>query len=142
MSDLKDKIYQVLKGLQLAGFATVTEDGKPWVRYVMMGTSQELTIRFATFVTARKVAQIKNHPEVHLTCGVTDPQTPAPYVQIQGRARMTTDKAERHDFWSDMLSQIFKGPEDPNYGVIIVEPYRIEYCTPGSFEPEVWTADG
>lgn len=141
MSDLKDKIYEVIKDLQLAGFATVTEDGKPWVRYVMTAGSEGLTIRFATFVTARKVAQIKKNPDVHLTCGVTEPQTPAPYVQIQGRARFTTEESERHGFWCDMLSGIFKGPDDPNYGVIIVEPYRIEYCTPGSFEPDVWTAD-
>lgn len=139
MSDLKDKIYEVLKDLQLAGFATVTEDGKPWVRYVMVKGAQDLTIRFATFVNARKVAQIKKDPEVHLTCGITDPQKMAPYVQIQGRARMATDKGERHGFWTDMLSGIFKGPDDANYGVIIVEPYRIEYCTAGSFEPEVWT---
>ena len=39
------------------------------------------------------------------------------------------------------MSDIFEGPDDPNYGVIIVKPYRIEYCTPGSFEPEVWAAD-
>ena len=33
MSDLKDKIYEVLQRPQLAGLATVTEEGKPWVRY-------------------------------------------------------------------------------------------------------------
>ena len=31
----------------------------------------------------------------------------------------------------------FDGPDDPKYGVIIIKPYRIEYCTPGSYEPEV-----
>jgi general stress protein 26 len=87
------------------------------------------------------VGQIEKNPEVHLTCGVIDPLKPDPYLQIQGRGRMTTDEAERHVFWNDMLSDIFEGPDDPNYGIIIVKPYRIEYCTPGSFEPEVWTAD-
>ncbi len=141
MSDLKDKIYKVLGKPQLAGLATVTEDGKPWVRYVMAMTAEDLTMRFATCANARKVAQIEKNPEVHLTCGVTDPFKPDPYLQIQGRARMTTDEGERHVFWNDMLSDIFDGPDDPNYGVIIVKPYRIEYCTPGSFEPEVWTAE-
>lgn len=141
MPDLKDKIYQILKNLQMASFATVTEDGKPWVRYVMINGTEDLTIRFATFVSARKVEQVQKDPEVHLTCGVTDPRKMVPYLQIQGKARMTTEEAERHVFWFDMLSEIFKGPDDPNYGVIIIEPYRIEYCTPGSFEPEVWEAD-
>jgi general stress protein 26 len=142
MSDLKDKISEILKNLQLACFASVTEDGKPWVRYVMIKGAKDLTIRFATCVNARKVTQIAKNPEVHITCGVTDPKVMAPYLQIQGKARMTTDEAERHGFWFDMLSEIFEGRDDPNYGVIIVEPYRIEYCKPGSFEPQVWTADG
>jgi general stress protein 26 len=141
MSDLKEKIYEVLKDLQLAGFASITEDGKPWVRYVMIKGAEDFTIRLATFVKARKVAQIAKEPEVHITCGITDPQVMAPYLQIQGNARMTTDEAERHGFWFDMLSGIFKGPDDPNYGIIIVEPYRIEYCSAHPHESEVWTAD-
>jgi general stress protein 26 len=64
----------------------------------------------------------------------------APYLQIQGIARFTREKEERHGFWNDMLKPIFSGPDDPDYGVIIVEPYRIEYCTPGTFVPEVWQA--
>ena len=39
-----------------------------------------------------------------------------------------------------MLAPIFSGPDDPNYGVLEITPYCIEYCTVGSHEPEVWTA--
>jgi general stress protein 26 len=39
-----------------------------------------------------------------------------------------------------MLAAYFTGPDDPNYGVIIVAPYRIELATPGTHIPEVWTA--
>jgi len=88
--------------------------------------------------SARKVKQIAQNAEVHLTCGVTDPTKIAPYLQIQGRARFSTEEAERHGFWSEMLEPIFSGPDDPNYGVVIVTPYRIECCSPGKHEPEVW----
>jgi general stress protein 26 len=54
-----------------------------------------------------------------------------PYVQIQGLARFTTDEAERHSFWRKRLELVFAGPDDPDYGVIIITPYRIEYWTPG-----------
>ncbi|HIJ70346.1 MAG TPA: pyridoxamine 5'-phosphate oxidase family protein [Planctomycetes bacterium] len=140
MSDLKDRIYEILKGLQLASFATVTGDGKPWVRYVMIRGAEDFTIRLATFVKARKVTQIQKNAEVHLTCGITDPQMMAPYLQIQGKARLTIDEAERHRFWFDKLSGIFKGPDDANYGIIIVKPYRIEYCSADPHQSEVWTA--
>lgn len=140
MADLKERILDIIRQPQLSGFATVTDEGKPWVRYVMAAAGDDMVIRFASFVGARKVHQIARNPEVHLTCGVTDPMKMAPYLQIQGRARFTTEEAERHGFWSDMLKPIFSGPDDPKYGVVVVTPYRIEYCSPGSYEPEVWEA--
>jgi general stress protein 26 len=139
MSDLKGRILQVLGQPQLSALATVTAEGKPWVRYVMVVSDNHMTVRFASFLGARKIEQIKRNPEVHLTCGVTNPTDMKPYLQIQGRARFTTEEKERHGFWNEMLRPIFDGPDDPKYGVVIVEPYRIELCTPGSFEPEVWS---
>jgi general stress protein 26 len=105
----------------------------------MVVTSDDLTIRCATFVGARKVKQIEKDPEVHLTCGVTDPREMAPYLQIQGRATLSTSQEARHGFWQEMLAAIFDGPDDPKYGVLEIVPYRIEYCSVGSHEPEVWT---
>ena len=141
MDELKTRIHDILGKPQLAGLATVAEDGKPWVRYVMTVASENLTIRCATFVAARKVKQITENPEVHLTCGITDPREMGPYLQVQGRATLNTSQEARHGFWSDMLAPIFSGPDDPNYGVIEIAPYCIEYVTPGSREPQVWTAD-
>ena len=140
MSELQDRIYAILKEPQLAGLATVTEDGKPWVRYVMTLATDDLTVRCATFVTARKVGQIEANPEVHLTCGITSPTQMVPYLQIQGRARLNTSDEARHAFWTGMLAHIFDGPDDPKYGVLEITPYRIEFCSPGKYEPEVWTA--
>jgi general stress protein 26 len=140
MPDLKEQILQVLCQPQLSGFATVKADGTPWVRYVIAVADEQMTIRFASFVGSRKLEQIEQNPEVHITCGVTDPMEMKPYLQVQGRARFTTEKEERHGFWSEMLKPIFDGPDDPKYGIVIVEPYRVEYYAPGSFEHEVWTA--
>ena len=96
-------------------------------------------MRCATFADSRKIKQIEKDPNVHITCGVTSLQEMQPYLQIQGKARITNDEDERHAFWNDTLEPIFDGPDDPKYRLIVVEPYRIEYCTPGSFVPEVWT---
>ncbi len=141
MSDLKERILRILQQPQLATLATLTPDGKPWVRYVMTVGAPDLTIRCATLVSARKVRQIERNPEVHLTCGVTDPRNMAPYIQVQGRATLNTSREVRHTFWSDMLEPIFHGPDDPNYGVLEIKPYYIEYNSPGTFEPEVWKAE-
>jgi len=138
MSDLTERIFNIIKDPHLASFATITEDGRPWVRYVTPHASEDLTIRFSTFIGSRKVAQIKKNPEVHLTGGVTDLPTAQTYLQIQGKAELSTDKAEREAFWNDYLKRYFKGPDDQNYGIIIVKPYRIELYTMGNFKPEVW----
>ena len=138
MDDLKARILNILRHLQLSSLATITGDGKPWVRYVMAVADDDLVVRCATFVNARKVAQIQDNPEVHLTCGVTDPLVMKPYLQIQATAELSTDEAERNTFWNDSLQGIFTGPDDPNYGVLVMKTYRIEHCTPGNLQPEVW----
>ncbi len=140
-NNVKQNIENVLNTPQLASMATVTPDGKPWVRYVMIATDPDGIIRCATFVDARKVAQIKQNPEVHITCGINDPAELKPYLQIQANAVLTTDDKVRHDFWNPPLANIFDSPDDPKYGVIEMTPYRIEYWAPGRYEPEVWLTD-
>jgi general stress protein 26 len=138
VDDLRERIASVAKDLQLSCLATITEEGKPWVRYVMTTADEELTLRCATFAEARKVKQIAANAEVHLTCGVSDPTQMQPYLQIQAKARVSSDESERRAFWNPSLEQIFDGPDDPKYAVILMTPYRIEYCSPGSLEAEVW----
>lgn len=137
MSELKDKIQHDLSGMQLANLATLTEEGLPWTRYVMIQADRTLTIRCATHLNARKVAHIQNNPEIHVTCGVLDPAHMKPYYQIQGRAEVSTDDAERHGFWNPSLESIFSGKDDPAYAVIVIKPYRIECYTPPEMSPEV-----
>jgi general stress protein 26 len=54
-----------------------------------------------------------------------------PFLQIQRRAHFSTEVAERHGFWNEMPAHYFSGPDDPNYGLAIETPYRIELdeCT-------------
>jgi len=121
--------------------ATVTEDGKPWVRYVTPMADENLTLWMATFIRSRKVAQIRKNSEVHLTLGVTTMETAESYLQIQGRAEILTDEKTKKTVWLDQLKAIFSGPDDPNYVVCRITPYRIEYqkMAPGA-PPEVWEA--
>ena len=138
MSTLKEKILDKMKEYTLASFATVTEDGKPWTRYVVVKADEELNIWFATFQNSRKTLQIAKNPEVHLTLGVNDPQTAVSWLQAQGRAQLFEDAETKNAVWYDMLSSIFTGPDDPNYVVCKVKPYRIEYYMMNMPNPEVW----
>jgi general stress protein 26 len=141
MKTLKERILAKIKQPTLAALATMTEDGKPWVRYVIPVADKNLNLWMATFAGARKVGQIRKNPEVHLTVGVTDLESAETYVQIQGRAEILTDLKTKKAVWNDHIEDIFSGPDDPTYVVIKITPYRIEYqkVMPGA-NPQVWKA--
>lgn len=139
MENLGEKIYQVLKVPQVYSLATVTEQ-KPWVRYIMGYASPDLEIRFVTSLKTRKISHIEKNPEVHLSCGAKDSETTEAYLQIQGKARISTDPELCQKMWNDNLKVYFSGPEDPNYCVVVIRPYRIEYQTLTNMTPEIWEA--
>lgn len=138
MSDLKQKIYEAAKELQLINVATLTDDGRPWVRYVMGKADNNLVFRFCTHMGSRKVGQIRKNPNTHISLGVTDLETAKHWLQVQGTAEISTDAAERRSFWFDELSDYFSGPDDPDYCIIMIRPSRIELGTMGVMTPEVW----
>jgi general stress protein 26 len=138
MDDLRDKIFEKIKNYSLASFATITESGKPWSRYVVAKGDKDFNLWFATFKGSRKTRHIAANPEVHLVLGVNDLASAASWLQIQGRAEILEDTATKEAVWYSMLEPIFNGPDDPNYVVCKVAPYRIEYFTMNKREPEVW----
>ena len=140
MPDLKEKIYEKMKEPAMASLATVTEDGKPWVRYCTPFMDPDMNIWMSTFANSRKLAQIKKNPEVHLTAGVIDPKTAEYYLQIQGRAELLTDAKSKQFVWFAELGAVFSGPDDPNFVVLKIIPYRIEVQPMAPAPPEVWEA--
>ena len=140
MSELETKIRAKMDAHQLAALATIAEDGKPWVRYVTPVMDQDMNIWLATFVGSRKVAQLRRNPEVHLVVGVTSPEMAESYLQVQGKAQILADKPTKERVWFEQLKGIFAGPDDPNYVVVKITPYRIEYQGMGKVPPAVWTA--
>ncbi|HDZ62407.1 MAG TPA: general stress protein [Nitrospirae bacterium] len=138
MSDLKQRIFNAAKDMQLINLSTITEDGKPWVRYVMAKADQDLTFRICTHLDSRKVPQIKKNPNVHISLGVSSLETAKNWLQVQGTAEVSTNQTERDAFWFDELNNYFSGPDDPNYCLVIIKPATIEFGTMGSREPEVW----
>lgn len=138
MPTTREKIGEVMNGIQLAALATTTPRGAPKVRYVMVAADQDLTMRVATFLRSSKVEQIRANPGVHLLCGVTSPEKAWHWIQVDGQAEIRTDDDERKAIWFDALEKYFSGPDDPNLGVIRISPARIAYHRMESREPEIW----
>ena len=139
--ELKEKILAKFEGPVLASLATITEEGIPWVRYVTPPRmDDDFTIWIATFAGSRKIGQIGKNSEVHLTTGVTNIEDAESYLQIQGKAEILFDAETKKAVWVDHLERVFSGPDDPNYCVCKITPYRIEYYQMGPVPPEVWEA--
>ena len=138
MSDLKDRIFDMGKDLQLFNLATITLDGRPWVRYVVGKADKDLVFRFCTHKESRKVGQIRKNPNVHISLGAASMETADHFLQVEGNAEISTDKVEREAFWFEALKNYFSGPDDPNYCIVIIRPSLIEFGTMGSMAPEVW----
>ena len=138
---LKQQILEVLKKSGFGSLGTSNENSKPWVRYMGFTVSNDLVIQTPTYLNTRKVKEIKKNPEVHFLCGctTTDTSTASRYCQIQGIAHIVTDNAEKKKYWLPHFATYFtKGPEDSNFGIIIITPYRIEYIH--STAVDVWEA--
>ena len=138
MSDLRQRIFDLARRFQLINLATITEDGKPWVRCVTGKTDGGLSIRFSTRLNSDKIRHMRKNPNVHVTLGTKDLMPTKQWLQIEGTAEISTAQAERDGFWHDGLKAFFKAPDDPNYCVVIVRPSRVELGSMGSMTPEVW----
>ncbi|MBN1271343.1 MAG: pyridoxamine 5'-phosphate oxidase family protein [Candidatus Aminicenantes bacterium] len=138
MPDIKQKIVQTIKNSQPALLATITPQGKPWVRYVTLRDKEDFPLAFCTDLRSRKVRDIQANPEVHITCGNLKPPDDSVYLQIEGQASVSQDPEIKASYWNEEWLRYFKGKDDPNYVIVEVAPYRIEYYGSGSFKPEIW----
>jgi general stress protein 26 len=137
-ADIKARICEVMKNPEGAPLATIGEDGKPWVRYVVMAADPDLAIWINTSSSSIKVSQLRKHPEVQIAFKPSSPSeveyrlilttTPSPIenLRINGTARICHDLAERKARFQWFGWLYWKGPEDPEYTLAVVKPARIE----------------
>jgi general stress protein 26 len=139
MSDLKKRIHELAREYQVMNLATITEDGKPRVRYVAGFADADLVFRFCTNLGSNKVKQMRKNPNVHMTLGAKEVASTMNWLQVEGIADVSTAQAERDAMWSDGLKAFFKGPDDPDYAVVIIKPSRIELGSMAGTAMETWT---
>lgn len=133
---LKKKILKVIGGMKLACLATI-KDKKPWVRFVA-SRNDGLTLYISTFASSRKVKQIEDNPNVHVTIGGSLGNLKASYVQIAGYAVIRNDAGIRRKCWHDYMKRYYSSPDDPEYVVIEVKPQIIEYMGAETDKPLIY----
>jgi general stress protein 26 len=111
--ELKDKILEVVGGVNISALATVQSDSHPVprVRYLTTVGFPDLSMKTATHRSSIKTSHIKNNP----------------------KGCITTWNG-KNEFWNPMLGNFFSGPDDPEYVILNLKPYSIEYYSDGKME--------
>ncbi len=139
MSSVEERIIELITKPQVASFATLTEDGKPWARNVVAMGDKSMTFRLTTSKNMRKVKHVLENPKVHLNCGANTLTEIGPYVQVEGIASVDETPETKEACWNPGLLNYFSGPSDPNYVVIVIKATRIEYKTPENImDTQIW----
>jgi general stress protein 26 len=135
--ELRKKILDVIRNYPVGSLATVN-DGKPWVRYMVIEAKEDLTMYTTAQATSRKTGQIRKNNNVHITFGHDPKNWMVPFINVVGTAEILTDPETKRQCWKEEYKQYYKGPDDPNYIVIKIAPEAIEYMDLGSRQPEVY----
>jgi general stress protein 26 len=137
--DLKDQIQKIIGGQKVAAVASVDEEsGKalPAVRYMVTIGLDDLTLIGSTSKNSRKINQMKKNPNIALAFWEGGDFS-NPYVLVKAKAEVHEDVETKRAFWSPMLEQHFKNPENPEFVIIKFLPYQIEYYH--DMLMDVWT---
>src|SRR6478736_739950 len=124
--DAKDKVLELLKGINIAMMATRGEDDQMHARPMATNTAEfDGDLWFFTDKESPKVAEIRRNPEVLLTYAN---ETKQHYVSIQGQAEVVKDQGKVEELWSEPLRVWFpKGKDDPSIMLIKVRVESAEY---------------
>lgn len=132
-----EKLRELIKGIDIAMFTTVDEDGT--LRSRPMGTQEaefDGDLWFITSVDTGKVPEIQKEQQVNVSYG--DPGSHR-YVSVSGKATVIDDRAKVEEFWQPIYKAYFpEGKDDPKLRVIKVVVEKAEYWeSPGGIIPTV-----
>lgn len=113
----------IMNTAQTCALITIDHDGNARVRTMdAFLPENDFTVWFGTNPKSRKVAQIKNNPNV--TLYYLDPNQSG-YVTIHGSAQLVNDTSEKEKRWKEAWKAFYKNKTD-DYLLIKVTPKWME----------------
>jgi general stress protein 26 len=133
-SELKEKVLKILQENKVGTLASV-QQGKPHSRY-MTFFHEGLTLYTATSKETHKVEEIEKNPFVHILLGYDGEGFGDSFLEIEGKAAVDDSAEMKNKLWNEYLEKWFKGPDDPSYIVLHIEPSLIRLMNNKGLEPE------
>lgn len=131
--ELKSKVLEIFEQNKIGTLATV-KNNKPHSRY-MTFYNEGLVLRTPTSIETHKADEIDENPFVHILLGYDGEGYGDRYVEIEGTAVIRDSEEMKQAFWQEQFSNWFKGPDDPNYVVLEIEPTSVRLMNAGE-EPK------
>lgn len=123
-----EKVKELIKGVDVAMFTTVAEDGKVVSRPLQTQEKEfDGDLWFLTMKDTAKFHEILTHPDVNVAyVGKSD------YVSISGKAEFSEDLEKKKEYWNPILEKMLETSyDDPNVVLIKVTPETAEYWESG-----------
>lgn len=118
--DIKEHVLKIMSTSN-TGVLSSVENNKPHSRY-MTFYNKDLTLYTPTKLDTEKVSEIEKNPSVAVLLGYEGEGLDDGYVQITGTSKISTSPELKKQFWEESFQQWFKGPEDPNYAFLQIQP--------------------
>ncbi|MBR3103354.1 MAG: pyridoxamine 5'-phosphate oxidase family protein [Lachnospiraceae bacterium] len=139
MDDMKD-VISIIERSEAAYFASVDEEGRPEIRALLnlcnpkkyksligkalVQNGEKLELYFTTNTSSKKVARIRNNPNVALY--FCEPEK-FRGICVSGTVEEVTDQALKESFWQTGWRIYYHlGKTDPDYTVLKVTSTKIE----------------
>ncbi len=134
--ELKEKILAVVSGPHVNAVATVDE-GKPVVRFMVLGGFDDMTFVGGTMKSSAKVNQIKKNPQSALTTW-SGKEFSDPYVEVLAIGEVHDDLETKKQYWNPMFEKHFQSVDNPDYVILKFIAQEIVYHEPKTMEIETW----
>lgn len=148
-SELADEFNRYIQDIVYCSLITVDKKGRPRAR-VLLPIWEEVDGRpvgwIAAYKTPVKTAHINNNP--HVTCSYWNPRQNAVYVDSV--AAWIEDEDVKREVWDlyrkgspagvgyDPIHYWKKGPADPEYGLIRMDPFRVQVLRGRDMRSRIW----
>jgi uncharacterized pyridoxamine 5'-phosphate oxidase family protein len=105
------------------GYLATCDGDQPRVRAIMPILLDDGRLLMGTFTHMQKLNQIAKNPKVEI-CFV---DRKLGHCRYEGKAEVSKDMSLKNELWDKqmMLRQLFTGPDDPNFVLIIILPVKI-----------------
>ncbi|KWX71651.1 general stress protein [Paenibacillus riograndensis] len=123
--ELEQTIIKTLDDNKFGSFGTIEAGNKPKVRYMAV-FHDGLQIYLATNRKTHKVEELRNNPNAFLLLGY-EQGGGKDVLEIEATVAVTKNEGLRSQVWNTELEKWFKGPDDPDYVILELQPTRIEY---------------